>query len=300
VQQQQQQPPQHSVAIHHNRQQHVCARVCATTAATTATAATKCNLTPAVYRVCVRATCWQARITKTTKHSAAIRTTSSNTPGVCVCQQQHQSQHSAAQRDQQQHTWCVCVPTTSIATQRRAARPAATHLVCVCDDATSSEHHDSAAKSLLGSTASSQEWPGNTWPGFVDRILVRSVFCPRIWSGGRALATLSHPGHEILVGSVSHSWVHHRTSPERDDSVPKSEPEGSGGGGRMLEPAGRTWPPVMVPRRGIGQFRTPDWNPSPVAIPGVTSPKWGIISRSSSESVRLYADAPAAHASCSR
>ncbi|KAL7723118.1 hypothetical protein ACLKA6_016075, partial [Drosophila palustris] len=79
--------------------------------------------------------------------------------------------------------------------------------------------------------------PGNTWPGFVDRILVRSVFCPRIWSGGRALATLSHPGNEILVGSVSHSWVHHLTSPERDDFVPKSEPRSPGGRMRTTQRA---------------------------------------------------------------
>ncbi|KAM8714815.1 hypothetical protein ACLKA7_001218 [Drosophila subpalustris] len=97
--------------------------------------------------------------------------------------------------------------------------------------------------------------PGNTWPGFVDRILVRSVFCPRIWSGGRSLATLSHPGNEILVGSVSHSWVHHLTSPERDDSVPKSEPGGPGGRMRTTQrasgvssssPRGHSWARIWV------------------------------------------------------
>ncbi|KAM8701556.1 hypothetical protein ACLKA7_005511 [Drosophila subpalustris] len=181
--------------------------------------------------------------------SAAIRTSSSNTPGVCVCQQQHQSQHSAEQRDQQQHTWCVCVPTTtSIAKQRRAARPAATLLVCVCDDATSSEHHASAGKSLLGSTATGQQWYNIA--GHRVRALGeghRIGPTGRTWYPGGGLETpgsgswtesgQNHPGNEILVGSVSHSWVHHLTSPERDDSVPKSEPGGPGGRMRTTQRA---------------------------------------------------------------
>ncbi|KAL7724383.1 hypothetical protein ACLKA6_016062 [Drosophila palustris] len=69
------------------------------------------------------------------------------------------------------------------------------------------------------------------------------------------LATLSHPGNEILVGPVSHFWVHHLTSPERDDSVPKSEPRGPGGRMRTTQRAsgvsssstrGHSWARILV------------------------------------------------------
>ncbi|KAM8702102.1 hypothetical protein ACLKA7_004963 [Drosophila subpalustris] len=67
--------------------------------------------------------------------------------------------------------------------------------------------------------------------------------------------SLSHPGNSILVGSVSHSWVHHLTSPERDDSVPKSEPGGPGGRMRTTQRAsgvsssssrGYSWTRILV------------------------------------------------------
>ncbi|KAL7725475.1 hypothetical protein ACLKA6_017766 [Drosophila palustris] len=59
----------------------------------------------------------------------------------------------------------------------------------------------------------------------------------------------------VLVGSVSHSWVHHLTSPERDDSVPKSEPGGPGGRMRTTQRAsgfsssssrGYSWTRILV------------------------------------------------------
>ncbi|KAL7724125.1 hypothetical protein ACLKA6_008559 [Drosophila palustris] len=43
-------------------------------------------------------------------------------------------------------------------------------------------------------------------------------------SGGLVWATLGHPWNGILVGSVSHSGVHHLTPPEEDDLASKSEP----------------------------------------------------------------------------
>ncbi|KAL7724681.1 hypothetical protein ACLKA6_012338 [Drosophila palustris] len=221
----------------------------ATTAATTTTAATQCSHTPpsatAIF-LCARVCHYgsnnsrnKVRPYATTGNSfvyasfndinkIAVQPDASSVSCVCASNLPASKNHdndktnSAATHHQQRHTWCARVPaTTTIATQRRAARPAATHLLCTC--ASNNNNSNTAPRSATSSNTPGLETPG---PSFLDRILVRSVFCPRIWSGGRALGTLSHPGNEILVGSVSHSWVHHLTSPERDDSVPKSEPRG--------------------------------------------------------------------------
>ncbi|KAL7726088.1 hypothetical protein ACLKA6_010135 [Drosophila palustris] len=239
-----QQQQQHSAAQRNQRHHTWCVCVPAITATQRRAARPA-----ATHVVCVCA--------NNNSNTAPRSATSGNTRGVCVCQQQQQQQHSAAQRVQWQHTWCVCVPTTTAtATQRRAARPAATHVVCVC--ASNINNINTAPRSATsgntpgvrvcrrhqqrtprtaghrvralgeghrigptgwtwypGGGLGMESWsvplsflepspgirPGNTWPGFVDRILVRSVFCPRIWSGGRSLATLSHPGNEILFGS---------------------------------------------------------------------------------------------------
>ncbi|KAL7740811.1 hypothetical protein ACLKA6_013663 [Drosophila palustris] len=100
----------------------------------------------------------------------------------------------------------------------------------------------------------------------------------RTWcsgGGGRVWATLGHPWNEILVSSVSHSGVHHAAGRGRSCVQIRTEgfrrydeDDATGLGSPFIVLLGHSWARMMV-----------------------------IGSRSSSESVRLYADVPADHPS---
>ncbi|KAM8701770.1 hypothetical protein ACLKA7_004932 [Drosophila subpalustris] len=215
----------------------LCARVCATTATTTTTAATQCSHTPppAAAFLCARV-CHYGSNNNNSRNK--VQPDASSVSCVYACNLLASKNHENTKNTpgvhvgQQQHSCCARGPaTTTIATQRRTARPAATHLVsvcasnttkrntaprsatssntpcvCVCDDATSSERHTSAGKSLLGSTATGQQWYSRSSsvsprrraqdrthrPDLVPRrrfgngILVSSAFLSRTFTGDQA------------------------------------------------------------------------------------------------------------------
>ncbi|KAM8702103.1 hypothetical protein ACLKA7_004964 [Drosophila subpalustris] len=87
-----------------------------------------------------------------------------------------------------------------------------------------------------------------------------SVPYPRLEpiSGGQArrpdLGGVVEPRYEILVGSVSHSRVHPRTSPERDGPARKSEPRCSGGRMNAKQRVSRVLSPSSWVALGLAQM----------------------------------------------
>ncbi|KAM8702355.1 hypothetical protein ACLKA7_007785 [Drosophila subpalustris] len=179
-------------------------------------------------------------------NTAPRSATSSNTPGVHVCQQQ-QSQHSAAQRDMQQHTW---LPSSKVA----AGKLAGGLLRLFLGSAYGVVQQVIERESARSARAQDRSHRPDLVPRrrFGNGILVSSAFLSRALTGDQATGIESFLF--VLPGSLLDSHLGRRAL----------------GGGRMLVPAGLTWHSGDGPMTGYWSVPCPRLEPISGGRPGYT------------------------------